>query len=216
VIKLAQRNWKFNKKIYTTGFIISLIGSIIFLLLVALSHYYAIKGGFDWRLEELSELVLYGNAGKILFIIAAVLEGICLIFPLILVTTSFKGKIRKIIYSILAVLTAVFLILVGAVPEDQFLVAHYIVAVTFYFLAAALILATSIYIIKNHNEISLFFPIFGIMTFVIFIFHIITRWFFGRAYTQRIAILLSLIYLLILSGRFLLKTSPNLYENNLQ
>ncbi|NHJ46945.1 MAG: DUF998 domain-containing protein [Asgard group archaeon] len=213
---MEMSSTKKNELINKISFIIGLVGNVLFLVLISISHYFAIINGFDWRTLELSELVLFDPVGKALFITACIVNGLCLYFPLIAIRNFFKEKYHKISYLIIAIMTPTFLILLGAISEDYYLVTHYTVAVIFFAFNMIMLLYTSIYTIKKIKQIPIFYPIFGIISFITFLFHIITRWFFGGPYTQRIAILFSMIYLVIFSGRLLLKSDSIRHENAVQ
>ena len=182
-------------------FFLSLIGNIIFLILISLSHVYAIRNGYDWTYWELSELVLYGTTAKILFNTAIIINGTLLIPMLIILSYAFHGKMHRISYLVISSLVCLSLIGLGAFSEDQFLVVHYVFGTSFFVICSILVGYISIYILRNMKTIGLFYPIAGFLTFFVLIFHLATRWLFGMAYTQRIAIFLSLAFLLLLSGK---------------
>ncbi|NHJ86932.1 MAG: DUF998 domain-containing protein [Asgard group archaeon] len=188
------------------------IGTIVFFVLVCLSHYYAIKAGYDWRVWELSELVLYGQPGKALFNSGIIIVGICLLPILLFFSVKFEHKNTKIIILILGLITGLSLIGIGAISEDIYLVAHYVIAIFFYIAISVMVIYFSIITIKYKKEISIGYSIFGFIAAFTFIFHIISRFFFGGAFTQRIAIILCILYLLLISGKILLK-SDSISEN---
>ncbi|MBN1329054.1 MAG: hypothetical protein JXA54_06230 [Candidatus Heimdallarchaeota archaeon] len=190
-----------NNKIY---FYISLTSSIIFLILVSISHYFAIINGYEWWYWELSELVLYGSLSEILFIIAIVIYSLSLLFVLIPIRRIFSGMITRFIYHFLAFSVSLSLFLVGVITESIFPTTHYIFGAIFFIVTGILILFISIYTLKYLKELPNFYPIFGFITFTILLFHIITRWFFGMSYTQRLAVLFSMIYFLLIGGKLLL------------
>ncbi|MHA1211232.1 MAG: hypothetical protein ACTSSH_02110, partial [Candidatus Heimdallarchaeota archaeon] len=109
------------------GFYIGLVGNILFLILVSISHYFAISNGYDWQYWELSELVLYGSTAEIFFIIGSIVNGCCLVFALVPMASYFREKKAKITYLILALSTAFLLILVGAITERLWPSIHYVV-----------------------------------------------------------------------------------------
>ncbi|MCK5183077.1 MAG: hypothetical protein KAQ95_02140, partial [Candidatus Heimdallarchaeota archaeon] len=55
------------------------------------------------------------------------------------------------------------------------------------------------------RTISIFYPVIGYLSVFMLIFNVATRWFFGQAYTQRIAICLIILFFLLISGKILLK-----------
>ncbi len=62
----------------------------------------------------------------------------------------------------------------------------------------------STHILINDSSISLFYAMFGYFTFLTQTFHCTTKWFFGKAYSQRIAALFTILFILIVSGRIIL------------
>ncbi|NHJ32126.1 MAG: hypothetical protein FK732_04625 [Asgard group archaeon] len=196
---------KQNRKVNITGFILLIFGTIVFIILVGLAHYHAHKAGYVIKEWELSELVLDSFKAKILFKSGVISYAITLLVALILMLDYFKERNRKIIFLILAILTSLSLVGVGAFSEDRFPEFHYIVALIFYLTLGVLTTYTSIYIIKYDKSISIFYPIIGFIAVFALIFNVTTRWFFGQAYTQRIAICFSILFFLLISGKILLR-----------
>ncbi|MBK5113988.1 MAG: hypothetical protein KGD59_09810 [Candidatus Heimdallarchaeota archaeon] len=202
---MFESNQKFKKTFNFVGFLISILGSVVFIVLVGLAHYYAHEVGFILRDWELSELVLDSNKAKILFNTGIIFYGASLFIALILMIDYFKDKKKQIIFIILVVITCLSLVGVGAFSQDQFPEFHYIVALIFYLSGGVLTSYASIYFLKYDKSISIFYPIIGFLAVFMQIFNIATRWFFGQAYTQRIAVCLSVLFFLLLSGKILLR-----------
>ena len=194
-----------SETLFKASFYLGLLGNIIFFVLVSLSHYYAIINGYDWRTWELSELVLYGIEGKIFFMLSTIIDGLLLFFPIITLSYYFKDKTQKVFYFIIAIGAELTLIGLGAIPEDITFIGHYVISVIFFVFIAFLILYTAIYFILKFKRKLIFYSIMGFVVFVFFVFYVVTREMFGMAYTQRIAVLLAIIYLMTISGRLLLK-----------
>ncbi|HUT79581.1 MAG TPA: hypothetical protein VMZ29_00140 [Candidatus Bathyarchaeia archaeon] len=201
---MAEFNLEIKHRKAIFGFYISLITNIIFLILISLSHYYAIIHGYEWWDLELSELVYFGSLSEIFFMTGVVINSIGLLFVLVPLTKFFQKRILKIIYVSLILSVCGTLFLLGAVTERLFPTTHYIFGAAFFFVTSILIIFISVYIIKNLKEISKIYPIFGFITFGLLVFHLATRWFFGMAYTQRLAVLFSMIYLLLIGRKLLL------------
>jgi hypothetical protein len=212
---LEKENEKslFSESLFRASFFVGLSGNIIFFILVSLSHYYAIINGYDWKIWELSELVLYGLEGKIFFMLSTIICGFSLLFPLIVLGYYFKNKIHRVFYLIIAILSASTLIGLGAVSEDVAYISHYIISVLFFIFVAVLVLYTSIYFLIFYKQKLISYSIVGIVVFIFNLFHIVTREFFGKAYTQRIAVLLFIIYLMSISGRLLMRFDLIHHEN---
>jgi hypothetical protein len=206
----------FSESLFRVSFFVGLSGNIIFLILVSLSHYYAIINGYDWKIWELSELVLYGIEGKILFMLSIIICGFSLLFPLIVLGFYFNKKVHRVFYLIIAILSASTLIGLGAVSEDVAYISHYVISVLFFLFVAVLVLYTSLYFLIFYRQKLISYSIMGIAVFVFNLFHIITREFFGKAYTQRIAVLLLIVYLMSISGRLLMKFDLINHENKTQ
>jgi len=185
--------------------VFSILGAILFLILVGLAHYYAHEAGFILKEWELSELVLDSNKAKILFNSGVILYGICLFIAFIPMVNYFKEKNKHKVFIPLAIITCISLIGVGAFSEDQFPTFHYIIALVFYLFGGALTVYSSTILIKYDRTISIFYPVIGYISVFMLIFNIATRWFFGQAYTQRIAICMIMLFFLLISGKLLLK-----------
>lgn len=206
----------FTESFFRASFFIGLFGNIIFLVLVSLSHYFAIVNGYDWRVWELSELVLYGLEGKILFMLSTIICGLSLLFPLIVLSYYIKNKMLRGFYLVIAILSALTLIGLGAISEDVAYISHYVISVLFFIFVAVLILYTSIYFLIHYNQKLISYSILGFVVFIFNLFHVVTREMFGKAFTQRIAILLLIIYLMSISGRLLMKFDLIHHENMTQ
>lgn len=202
---MPELNHRLSRIINITGFVFSVLGAILFLILVGLAHYYAHEAGFILKQWELSELVLDSNKAKILFNSGVILYSICLFIAFILMVNYFKEKNKHKIFIPLAIITCISLIGVGAFSEDVFPTFHYIVALIFYLFGGALTVYASTIIVKYDRTISIFYPIIGYTSVFMLIFNVATRWFFGQAYTQRIAICLIMLFFLLISGKILLK-----------
>ncbi len=202
---MPELNHRLSRIINITGFVFSVLGAILFLILVGLAHYYAHEAGFILKQWELSELVLDSNKAKILFNSGVILYGICLFIAFIPMVNYFKEKNKHKIFILLAIITCISLIGVGAFSEDVFPTFHYIVALIFYLFGGALTVYASTIIVKYDRTISIFYPIIGYTSVFMLIFNVATRWFFGQAYTQRIAICLIMLFFLLISGKILLK-----------
>lgn len=203
---------KQNKLFPKIAFFLSLFGNIVFLVLVSLSHVYAVKNGYDWTYWELSELVLYGTTAKILFNIGIIVDGVLLVPILVVLSRYFTEKSYKISYLVFSNLTCFSLIALGAFSEDVFLVTHYVFGVMFFAFCSILVGFISIYIIRKMKTIGKFYSIFGFLTLFTLVFHLATRWLFGMAYSQRIAVFLSLAFLLLFSGKMVF-TQNHFYQN---
>ena len=195
------------------AFFLSLFGNIVFLVLVSLSHVYAIKNGYDWTYWELSELVLYGTTAKILFNIGIIVDGIMLVPMLVVLSRYFPEKSYKISYLVISSLTCFSLIALGAFSEDVFRVTHYVFGVMFFAFCSILVGFISIYTIRKMKTIGKFYSIFGFLTLFTLVFHLATRWLFGMAYSQRIAVALSLIFLLLFAQRIVFTPEKNFSGN---
>ncbi|MFW9922358.1 MAG: DUF998 domain-containing protein [Candidatus Thorarchaeota archaeon] len=205
ILTTNNKLMKYNKIVFW----LNIISSIIFLVLVCIAHYFAILNGYDWQNLELSELVLDSFTSKILFSIACVLEGFCLILLLIPLSLYFRPKKIQLTALVFSLFVCISLIGVGAFPEDIFLVTHYIFGVSFFVFTAFFICFITIVLQKYEKTFPKSIIIFGFSTFAVVIFHISTRWFFGMAYSQRLAVLLSMIYMLVLSGRIIYSVKIN-------
>ena len=211
MLETSKRNLKgFN----IIGFLFAILGTIVFIVLVGLAHYYAHEVGFIIRDWELSELVLESNKAKILFNTGIIIYGVSLLIALIPSINFFKEHNKHKIFIPLAIITCLSLIGVGIFSEDQFSDFHYIVAIIFYFSGGALVTYASIIFLKYDTSIPLFYPIVGFTAVIMLIFNVVTRWFFGQAYTQRIAICFFILFFLLISGKILLrKDTPSREEN---
>ena len=210
--KSNKINNKDNVRLFSKiCFSIGLLGNVVFILLISIAHYFAIENGYDWKVWELSELVLYGSTSKILFNFAVIFNGFCLLFLTFPITNYFQKL--KIPYLILVIIIALSLICIGAVSEDIFQIVHVFFAGIFFILTTCLILFISTYIIIKKKELSVFYPFSGFFVALFLIFHLATRPFFGMAYTQRIAIFISMVFLMAISGKILLSDfNPFSYE----
>ncbi|MCK5046293.1 MAG: hypothetical protein KAS22_06920 [Candidatus Heimdallarchaeota archaeon] len=202
---MPELNHRLSRIFNITGFVFSFLGAILFLILVGLAHYYAHEAGFILKVWELSELVLDSTIAKILFNSGIILYGSFLLISLIPMVKYFKEKNKHKIFIPLAIITCISLIGVGFFSEDQFPTFHYIVALVFYLFCGALTVYASTIIIKYDRTISIFYPVIGYLSVFMLIFNVATRWFFGQAYTQRIAICLIILFFLLISGKILLK-----------
>jgi len=187
------------------GFYFFVSGTILFLLFLTLSHYFAAQLGYRSNYWELSELVFYGLKAKIFFMVALILESFSLLGVLLPLGLIFEGKKRRISYYSLVFLNCYLLLLVGAVSEDWFYLGHYILASLFFVIEGALILFTTICLFRRKDLAPRFYSFFGLATFLFFLFYIITRDLFYQAFTQRIAMLLPILYVLLLGIEFLLR-----------
>ena len=212
---MPELNQRFSRIFNITGFVFSILGAILFLILVGLAHYYAHESGFILKQWELSELVLDSNKAKILFNSGVILYGICLFIAFIPMVNYFKEKNKHKVFIPLAIITCISLIGVGAFSEDVFPTFHYIVALIFYLFGGALTVYASTIIVKYDRTISIFYPIIGYTSVFMLIFNVATRWFFGQAYTQRIAICLIMLFFLLISGKILLK-KEDVQNNKIQ
>jgi len=189
-------------KIAKLGFVTSVFTNIVFLVILVYVHKLSINGAFPWYEWELSELVLNGQPSKLLFDLAIIINGLglfCTIYPLSFFLINKKVKIT---YLIMASIVSLSLICIGVFPEDDFEITHYIIGVVFFLSASVVICYLSTIFIKKIVIVPLFYPIFGYITFGTLIFHLATRFFFGMAYTQRLAVIFLLLYFLALSGYF--------------
>ena len=202
---MPELNHRLSRIFNITGFVFSFLGAILFLILVGLAHYYAHEAGFILKVWELSELVLDSTIAKILFNSGIILYGSFLLISLIPMVKYFKEKNKHKIFIPLSIITCISLIGVGSFSEDQFPTFHYIVALVFYLFCGALTVYASTIIIKYDRTISIFYPVIGYLSVFMLIFNVATRWFFGQAYTQRIAICLIILFFLLISGKILLK-----------
>ncbi|MCE7744904.1 MAG: DUF998 domain-containing protein [Candidatus Heimdallarchaeota archaeon] len=212
---MPELNHRFSRIFNIIGFAFSILGTILFLVLVGLAHFYAHEAGLIIKEWELSELVLDSNKAKILFNSGVILYGVCLFIAFIPLMKYFKEKKKHKIFIPLAIITCVSLIGVGAFSEDQFPVFHYIVALVFYLFGGTLTVYTSTILIKYDRTISIFYPAIGYASVFMLIVNITTRWFFGQAYTQRIAICLIILFFLLVSGKLLLK-KEDISNNKIQ
>ncbi len=193
------------RRVGRAGFFFFLAGNALLTVFLTLSHIYATRFGYRSSYWELSELVYYGNQAKGFFMAAIIIEAFSLFGVLVPLGFFISEKKWRVGYYFLVCLTTYSLLLVGAVPEDWFYLGHYLIAIIFFFAEGALILFTSIYLFKLKTTINRFYPWFGLFTFGAFIFYIITRDLFGNAYTQRIVVLLSILFVLVLGAEFLLR-----------
>ncbi|NPE09728.1 MAG: hypothetical protein GNW80_15710 [Asgard group archaeon] len=212
---MPELNHKVSRIFNVTGFVFSVLGAILFLFLVGLAHYYAHEAGFILKDWELSELVLDSNKAKILFNSGIILYGSFLFIALIPMVKYFREKNKHKIFIPLAIITCISLIGVGAFSEDQFPTFHYIVALIFYLFVGSLTVYSSTILVKYDRSISIVYPIIGYTSIFMLIFNVATRWFFGQAYTQRIAICLIMLFFLLISGKILLK-KEDLQNNKIQ
>jgi len=202
---MRESDQKFTRIFNLVGFVFTILGTIIFLILVGLAHYYAHKAGLIIKDWELSELILYSNKAKILFNTGVILYGVSLFTALIPMVNYFKEMNKHKFFIPLAIITCFSLIGIGAFSEDQFPDFHYMVALVFYFSSGLLIAYASTILIKYDSTISIFYSVIGYTSVFMLIFNIVTRWFFGQAYTQRIAICLFMLFFLLVSGKILHK-----------
>lgn len=201
------------EKLSKIGFWIALASSIIFITLVSISHYYAIINGYDWLEYELSELVLDSKIAKILFNIACIQYGVSILLFLTPLAFKIEKNNNRIFYLLLSIITSVTLIGIGVFPEDEFWITHYVISVIFFVTIGILIAYLTTLLLKQKPNISKGFIIFGYFTFGFLIFHVVTRWFFGKSFTQRIAIFLVMAYLIIAGGYLAFKINSS--ERNL-
>ena len=212
---MPELNQRFSRIFNIIGFVFSILGTILFLILVGLAHYYAHEAGHILREWELSELVLDSNKAKILFNSGIILYGSFLLIALIPMVKYFKEKNKHKIFIPLAIITCISLIGVGAFSEDQFPTFHYIVALVFYLFVGMLIVYSSTIFLKYDNTISVFYPVIGYASVYMLIVNVVTRWFSGQAYTQRIAVCLIMLFFVLISGKILLK-EKNVQNNKNQ
>jgi len=212
---MPELNHRASRIFNITGFVFSILGAILFLILVGLAHYYAHEAGFILKDWELSELVLDSPKAKIFFNSGIILYGSFLLISLIPMVKYFKEKNKHKIFIPLAIITCISLIGVGAFSEDQFPIFHYIVALVFYLFVGILTVYSSTIFIKYDRTISIFYPVVGYLSVFMLIFNVATRWFFGQAYTQRIAICLIMLFFLLICGKILLK-NDNAQNNEIQ
>ena len=212
---MPELNQRFFRIFNIIGFVFSILGTILFLILVGLAHYYAHEAGHILREWELSELVLDSNKAKILFNSGIILYGSFLLIALIPMVKYFKEKNKHKIFIPLAIITCISLIGVGAFSEDQFPTFHYIVALVFYLFVGMLIVYSSTIFLKYDNTISVFYPVIGYASVYMLIVNVVTRWFSGQAYTQRIAVCLIMLFFVLISGKILLK-EKNVQNNKNQ
>jgi len=201
---MLEINQKRTNNINIIGFLSAILGTIIFIILISIAHIYAHAAGYIIKELELSELVLDSNIAKILFNTGVIFYGICLLIALMTAIPYFKEKKKHKIFIPLAIITCISLIGVGVFSEDQFLNFHLVVAFIFYLCGGTLAIYSSIIFVKYDKTIPLFYSIIGFSAVFMLIFNIVTRWFFGQAYTQRIAICLFILYFLLISGKILL------------
>ncbi|MHA1155334.1 MAG: DUF998 domain-containing protein [Candidatus Heimdallarchaeota archaeon] len=206
---MANQRLEINEEIFLKiakiGFFTSVFTNIVFLVVLVYVHKLSLNAEYPWYEWELSELVLNGQPSKFLFNLAIIIDGlglICAIYPL---TFFLVNKNVKITYLIMASFVSLSLIGIGVFPEDDFNTTHYIIGVVFFLSAGVVICYLSTIFIKKIVVVPLFYPIFGYITFGILIFHLTTRFFFGMAYTQRLAVIFSLIFFLAISGYFIFK-----------
>ncbi|MBD3189294.1 MAG: DUF998 domain-containing protein [Candidatus Heimdallarchaeota archaeon] len=195
--------------------VLNVIITILFVILIMLAHIFvqpsniATQFGFpieySWQQLELSELVLYGKTSKIIFNTAVISYGTFLIIPMLSLAHMIKKSSLRIFYICVAIIDCLFLVGIGIFPEDQVYNIHYIFAVSFFILTINCFILIS-FILLNYQTISKFYPIFGFFTAAFFLFYLITRYFFGRGYTQRLAILFSIVFLLITNIRIAIGT----------
>jgi len=190
------------KIISQIGFFTSIISNLIFIGILIYVHILSINGAYPWYEWELSELVLNGEPSKFLFDIAIIINGLGLICTTLPLAFFLPEKRIRITYLIMVSVVTLSLIGVGAFPEDAFNTIHYVVGVIFFLSASVLICYISTILQLKMKEVPLFYAIFGYITTAILVFHLTTRFFFGMAYTQRLAVLFSIIFLLTLSGYF--------------
>ena len=212
---MPELNHRLSRIINITGFVFSVLGAILFLILVGLAHYYAHESGFILKQWELSELVLDSNKAKILFNSGVILYGICLFIAFIPMVNYFKEKNKHKIFIPLAIITCISLIGIGAFSEDQFPTFHYIVALVFYLFVGMLTVYASTILLKYDNTISIFYPVVGYASVYMLIVNVVTRWFSGQAYTRRIAVCLIMLFFVLISGKILLK-EKNVQNNKNQ
>ena len=196
-----------KKKISKISFIICLLAEIAFLILVIIAHYYANFSDFEWQQWELSELVFGGQTSKILFDVACIISGLILCFALLTVNWYIKSTKLQAVYSTLSISSGLSLFGVGAFPEDTFPYIHYILGVAFFVLTALFVLflsLLSIFIFKMPK----FVPIIGFLIFSVIIFHVATRWFFGKAISQRLAVFLFVIFVPSMFGLVIFNFNP--------
>lgn len=190
-------------KIAKIGFFTSVFTNLVFLVILTYVHKLSLNGDYPWYEWELSELVLNGQPSKLLFDLAIIINGlglVCVIFPLANFLVNTKVKIT---YLIMASIVSLSLIGIGVFPEDDFNTTHYILGVIFFLSASVVICYLSTIFIKKIVIVPLFYSIFGYITFGMLIFHLATRFFFGMAYTQRLAVIFLFLYFLALSGYFI-------------
>ncbi len=201
-------------KIAKLGFFTSVFTNIVFLVILVYVHKLSLNSDYPWYEWELSELVLNGQPSKLLFDLAIIINGlglVCAIYPLTFFLVNNKIKIT---YLIMASIVSLSLIGIGVFPEDDYNTTHYILGVVFFLSAGVIICYLSTIFIKKIVKVPLFYPIFGYITFGILIFHLTTRFFFGMAYTQRLAVIFSLIFFLVISGYFIFNKKTNVEQIN--
>lgn len=214
-----------NKTLYhlpEISSVLNVFGSIVFVILVILAHIYvqpssiAIQFGFpveySWQQLELSELVLYGETSELIFNLAVILYGSLLIIPLLSLCLIIKKTSLRILYISMAIFNCLFLIGIGVFSEDHKYNLHFLFAFLFFITTiGCFILISSV--LLNYQTISKLYPFFGFFTAAFYLFYLISRNFFGKGYTQRLAILFSISCLLAINIRL---TFGNEYKNLLE
>ncbi|MEA2071468.1 MAG: DUF998 domain-containing protein [Asgard group archaeon] len=188
-----------KKKRITIGYIayfVNVIFFIPFLLLIFLSHYFAVQNGYIIIKWELSELVLYGQLAKILFNTSMIIES----FLLMLLMTPFilflEEKISKILYSIIIAVVCLSLLFVGIFPEDVFFNIHYIFGAIFFIGITIFSGYMSIFSMRKLAIIPKYTSYIGFFSTFMTIFHLATRPFFGKGITQRLSVFFWVFYLM--------------------
>ncbi|HUU79536.1 MAG TPA: DUF998 domain-containing protein [candidate division Zixibacteria bacterium] len=173
---------------------------LAFLLLIGIAHYFAQKNGFNWIEYELSGLVFGGTISKTIFIITCISTGICLCIVLIPLGWFMHAKNLQVGYLIQSFVSSIALIGLGIFPLDTYALAHNIFTSIFFVSIGILQLYISIIIFKYQKKVPIFYTLLGVLTFGVILFHCVTRWFFGKSITQRLAVFISMLFVIMIYG----------------
>ncbi|MGC9779297.1 MAG: hypothetical protein HZR80_08655 [Candidatus Heimdallarchaeota archaeon] len=133
-----------------------------------------------------------------------IILGISLLLPIIPIAFYFTNKTKRILVLISVIIICVTLIGIGTVSKYEYFKLQWSIVAIFFIASMVVTLFMSTHILINDSSISLFYAMFGYFTFLTQTFHCTKKWFFGKAYSQRIATLFTILFMLLISGRIIL------------
>ncbi len=119
---------KFSKICYFIG----LFGFVIFFVLIILSQVFAIRNGYDYNVWEISDLVVWGEESKWLYISSMIIIGISLLFPVIPLAFYFTNRTKRIFVLIFDLLIGITLIGIGTVSKYEYFILHWSIVAIFF------------------------------------------------------------------------------------